>query len=169
LAKKKNLLDREEARRTRANLAKLVHVAETVLEKFFNQLRNRQLAGSIAYERLLRSLDRIRTLAFERATSLRKSLAIGLNEDRREALDRYGMFGDELAAKLQFLLDCVRDSSASVILKTLNSMLGSLGQVFGAAEVLKEFKELMEAFLEHLGPGGDPITLNISNPPPIST
>ena len=161
--------DARERRLTGENLKTLLSLAETILESFFNQLSDAVQKGkrlharrSSDFNRFIARLKAIRDSAFAASQSLRESVAIFPSRAKEKSLRRVGMFGDVLVAKLEFLLECLRDGTASSILKTLNSILGSLAHVFGAADVLKEFKELMEAFLERLGPDKTPISLNLN-------
>jgi hypothetical protein len=69
-----------------------------------------------------------------------------------------------LKSKLEILFDCIRDGSLQSVLTAFNSILGSLATVFGAADFIKEFKEMLEVALERLGPQTDPITLKLTLP-----
>lgn len=77
------------------------------------------------------------------------------------------MLGEELRAKLELLWEYLQNGTLGPILKTLNSILGSLAGVFGLAEVMKEFKENMEIAADSLGPGEDPITLKLQQLPDL--
>ncbi len=50
------------------------------------------------------------------------------------------------------------------ILKTLNSLLGSLSKVFPIIHVAKEAKEMMEATFDRLGPDADLTVVKIEPP-----
>ena len=75
------------------------------------------------------------------------------------------MFGETLSAKLALLWDCLRNGSLQPILKTLNSMLGSLAKIFNVLHAVKEFKEMMEVAIERLGTASDPIVIELSGIP----
>jgi hypothetical protein len=107
----------------------------------------------------------LRVHAFERVAGTAKRLDIGLSGRLAASLARVGLLGDELRAKLELLWEYLQDGTLAPILKTLNSILGSLAGVFGLAEVMKEFKENLEVAVDSLGPEGEPIVVTLGDLP----
>ncbi len=97
-----------------------------------------------------------------------KRLDIGLSKGLSASLARVGLLAEELRAKLELLWEYLQNGTLAPILKTLNSILGSLADVFGLAEVMKEFKENMEIAIDSLGPEGEPITIRLGELPTLS-
>jgi hypothetical protein len=154
-------METPETRRTRLNLIKFVDVTETALTSVHRQLQVRTADDFL----ILRSnLAVLFTEVGDHFTSLRKNLEKGLNRSVVESLKRVGLYWNALKAKLQILFDCIRNGSLSSVLTALNSILGSLAGVLGAAEFIKEFKEMLEVAIDRLGPETDPITLKLELP-----
>jgi hypothetical protein len=88
-----------------------------------------------------------------------------MDSGQRKLLSELGLLHEALFAKLQLLWDCLRDGSLEPILKTLNSLLGSLAKVFAPLHAVKEFKEMMEVAVDRMGPKSDPIVLKLGDLP----
>jgi len=144
--------------RSRENLRTFIRVSQQTLQQVFDELRNRWAERP---GRTIQNLDLLREHAFQRVAGPMRRLEIGLSKGLSKSLSRVGLLGEELRAKLELLWEYLQNGTLGPILKTLNSILGSLADVFGFAEVLKEFKENMEVAVDSLGPEGEPITIKL--------
>jgi len=145
------------------NLVTFFLVASRSLERLFNELRDRWRRES---SRRIEYLNVLRNHAHEEtARGTRRLSGNRMSTGLRNKLRRVGMYGEVLKAKLELLWECLKDGTLDPILKTLNSILGSLSGVLHFAEVLKEFKENMEVAVDSLGKEGGLISLNLEPPP----
>jgi hypothetical protein len=149
---------------TRMNLLIFFDVARRSLQRLFDILRDQSKDG------LRRRIEHLNVLRVHALDETQKGVRrLGQNRTSirlREGLRRVGMYGEVLKAKLEILWDCLRDGTLEPILKTLNSILGSLRGVLPFAEPLKEFKEHMEVAVDSLAKDGGLISLRL-DPPPI--
>lgn len=152
-------------RRSRENLRTLIRISQQTLQQVFDELRNR---WGERPTRIIENLDVLRVHTFNRVAGTMKRLDIGLSKGLSASLARVGLLAEELRAKLELLWEYLQNGTLAPILKTLNSILGSLADVFGLAEVMKEFKENMEIAIDSLGPEGEPITIRLGELPTLS-
>lgn len=163
MARETTTLESIEDHNTRMNLLIFFDVASRSLQQLFDVLRDRSKEG---VRRRIEYLNVLRLHAVQETERGMRSLGQNkLGKRLRNNLRRVGMYGEVLKAKLELLWDCLRDGTLEPILKTLNSILGSLGGVLHFADVLKEFKENMEVAVDSLGKDGGLISLNLEPPP----
>jgi len=146
---------------TRANLISFVNVTNLALSDIHRQV---QLKTVTDYSVLNSNLRVLYGEAEKSLSSLLQAFQHGLNRKVVRKLQQVGLYWDVLKSKLEILFDCIRDGSLQSVLTAFNSILGSLATVFGAADFIKEFKEMLEVALERLGPQTDPITLKLTLP-----
>jgi hypothetical protein len=147
---------------TRMNLFIFFDVACGSLQQLFDVLRDQSKDGM---RKRMEHLNVLRNHALDETRKGVRRLSQNRTSSRlREGLRRVGMYGELLKAKLELLWDCLRDGTLEPILKTLNSILGSLGGVLHFAELLKEFKENMEVAADSLGKDGGLISLRLDPP-----
>ena len=151
-------------RRSRINLQTFLTVNQRVLQQILNSLNERLLSTSST---TVRRLEILRAAAFDGQKGTEEFFKKGFNRTHRKTLSVLGLLHETLRAKLELLWDCIRDGSISPILKTLNSILGSLAKVLAPLHAVKEFKEMMEVAIDRLGPTSDPITVNLRDLPEL--
>src|ERR1017187_2380979 len=121
-------LETKVEKRSRHNLRQFFLVSQQALQQLFDELRIR---WGKRPSKAIDNLDVLRVHAFERMGGTMERLEIGLSKKLSASLARVGMIGEELRAKLELLWECFQNGTLGPILKTLNSILGSLAGVFG--------------------------------------
>jgi hypothetical protein len=135
-----------EERDSRQTLIHFLGTSEGVLDRLLSEM-------SKANPNDLEMLRRLHRLWKDARASLRgviESIRIGFSQPRRRALVRVGMFLEALSDKLALLEFDIKEGAISRVLKRLNSMLGSLAEVFPALHVVKELKEHAEVTMDAL-------------------
>jgi hypothetical protein len=167
MAKRKaRMAETNEDKKSKRNLHTFLKVNQQALQQVFDLLSERlRSKGRTTASATVQHLNTLRLAAFEGQKGIEKFFERGMNKAQRKLLSEVGLFHDTLLAKLQLLWDCLRDGSLSPILKTLNSLLGSLAKIFAPLHAVKEFKEMMEVAVDRLGPKSDPIVLNLGQLP----
>lgn len=166
MAKRKAPVPETEAdMKSRRNLLAFLKVNEQALQQVFDSLSARLISNSAT---TVQRLDTIRAAAFEGQRGVEQFFEKGFNRTQRKMLSSLGLLHETLLAKLQLLWDCIRDGSISPILKSLNSILGSLAKVLAPLHAVKEFKEMMEVAIDRLGPDSDPIVVRLGDLPELN-
>ncbi len=156
----------DEDKKSKRQLRLFLEVNQQALEQLFEALRAR--LGAVEKETVER-LNVLRVAAFEGQKGVLDFLRRGINSKQRKLLTQIGLFHESLTAKLELLWDCLGNGSLHPILKTLNSILGSLAELFAVLHAVKEFKEMMEVAIDRLGPDADPIVLKLASLPDLNS
>jgi hypothetical protein len=151
-----NLLkETSEERESRVLLIRFLSLTDRLLERVLGRI----IEGQHQLVARIESLRIIWTSARENLKGIIESLHIGLNNARRKALNAVGMFGSALKAKFDLLSFDVQEGAVGRVLKRLNSILGSLAEIFLGIDAVKEFKDHLEATIDGLKNPSEFITL----------
>ena len=157
----------DEDKKSKRNLRTFLKVNQQALQQVFDLLSERIGSTAKTAGTTVQHLNTLRIAAFDGQKGIEQFFEKGMNTAQRKLLAELGLLHDALFAKLQLLWDCLRDGSLAPILKTLNSLLGSLAKVFAPLHAVKEFKEMMEVAVDRLDPRSDPIVLHLGDLPEL--
>jgi hypothetical protein len=151
-----------EEKDSRLLFLKFLIEANNFLERVLDLITSQTLTFAAAG---LHHLNVIAKSAKRKLKGVIDTVSIGLSLSRRKALEKVGMFGEDLKAKFALLVSDIDENAVRLVLRRLNSMLLSAAAVFPVLHAVKEYKDHLEIAIDGLDNPSEFISLfGVSKP-----